>query len=404
MQKISWAAAAVNILDDYLKGLTLNKALKKWFKSNRFAGSNDRRKIRDLVYDILRKRSLLYYSFQINDYIESGRILVLTYLFLFKKESFSLNDINNNNFFSPKIKESELLILDNIDNLIQKAPNYIFFNYPEFLEKKIQKSLGKNFKKIMEHFQVRAPVYLRVNQIKTNTEQAKVKLTEEGIICENCSSSRNALKVLNGEKFIQNSLSYKLGNIELQDLSSQLTTELSQISSGKKILDFCSGSGGKALAIASRLKNNCDIYGYDINTLKIKNLVARSQRAGVKIKIIETYDLEHYMNSFDIVFVDAPCSGIGTWRRDPEFKWKINDQKLNSFITIQLEILNESSFYLRNGGFLIYVVCSFLEDEGELNINKFLLTYKNFSKIDTKLFHPINASDGFYLAVLQKNY
>ena len=234
MQEISRAAAAINILDHYLSGYPLEKALKQWFKKNRFAGSSDRKNIRDLVFDILRKRLILYYPFQINEYAESGRILVLSYLFLYKKGFFSLEDIKENKYLSPYINNDEFIILNNINGLVKKAPKNISLNYPKFLEKKLSQSLGKNFSTIMEFFLERAPVYLRINQNKINTNEAKIKLENQGILCEICPSSNYALKVISGEKFIKHSSLYQLGKVELQDLSSQLTTELDQISSEKK--------------------------------------------------------------------------------------------------------------------------------------------------------------------------
>ena len=401
MQEISRAAAAINILDDYLKGYPLEKALKQWFKKNRFAGSNDRRNIRDLVFDILRKRLILYYPFQINEYVENGRILVLSYLFLYKKGSFSLEDIKKNKYLSPPINSNELIILNNINRLVKKAPKNISLNYPEFLEEKLSQSLGNNFNAIMELFLKRAPVYLRINQNKINLKEAKIKLENQGIFSEICPSSNYALKVISGEKLIKNSSSYQLGEVELQDLSSQLTTELVQISSGKKILDFCAGSGGKALAIASRLRNKVDIFAYDLNNLKYKNLIYRTNKAGANITIIDSKQLIKYKNFFDIVFVDAPCSGTGTWRRDPKIKWELNDQKLTLLTKNQYSIIKQASSYLKNGGFLIYVVCSLLEDEGDLIIRKYLLHHKNYSKVKSGIFHPINASDGFYFSVLK---
>ena len=401
MQDISRAAAAINILDDYLKGYPLEKILKQWFKINRFAGSNDRRNIRDLVFDILRKRLILYYPFQINEYVETGRVLVLSYLFLYKKDSFSLEDIKGNKYFSPSINNDEFIILNNIKRLVKKAPRYISLNYPEFLEKKLSKSLGNNFNIIMELFLNRAPVYLRINQNKININEVKIKLENQGILSEICPSSKYALKVLSGEKFIKKSSPYQLGEVELQDLSSQLTTELVQISSGKKILDFCAGSGGKALAIASRLRNKVDIFAYDINNLKYKNLNYRAKKAGANITILDSKQLIKYRNFFDIVFVDAPCSGTGTWRRDPKIKWELNDQKLSVLTKNQYSMVKQACSYLKNGGFLIYVVCSLLEDEGELIIRKYLLHHKNYSKIKSGIFHPINASDGFYFSVLK---
>ena len=401
MQEISRAAAAINILDDYLNGYAIEKALKHWFKKNRFAGSSDRRNIRDLVFDILRKRLILYYPFQINEYNENGRILILSYLFLYKKGSFSLDDIKKNKYLSPSIKNDELFILNDINSLIKKAPKNISLNYPEFLEKKLLKSLGNNFNAIMELFLKRAPVYLRINQNKINIKEAKIKLENQGILSEICPSSNYALKVVSGEKFIKNSSPYQLGEVELQDLSSQLTTELVQISAEKKILDICAGSGGKSLAIASRLRNKAEIFAYDLNNLKYKNLIYRAKKAGARIRILSSRELIKYRNFFDIVFVDAPCSGTGTWRRDPKIKWELNDQKLSLLIKNQYILLKQSCSYLKNGGFLIYVVCSLLEDEGDLIIKKFLLEHKNFSKVKAGIFHPINASDGFYFSVLQ---
>ena len=401
MQDISRAAAAINILDEYLKGYSLEKVLKQWFKKNRFAGSNDRRNIRDLVFDILRKRLILYYPFQINEYVETGRVLVLSYLYLYKKGSFSLEDIKGNKYLSPSINNDELIILNNINRLVKKAPKNISLNYPEFLEEKLSQSLGNNFNVIMELFLKRAPVYLRINQNKINIKEAKIKLENQGILSEICPSSKYALKVLSGEKFIKNSSPYQLGEVELQDLSSQLTTELVQISSGKKILDFCAGSGGKALAIASRLRNEADIFAYDLNNLKYKNLYYRANKAGANITILDSMQLIKYKNFFDIVFVDAPCSGTGTWRRDPKIKWELNDQKLSLLTKNQYSIVKQACSYLKNGGFLIYVVCSLLEDEGDLIIRKYLFHHKNYSKVKSGIFHPINASDGFYFSVLK---
>ena len=401
MQEISRAAAAINILDDYLKGYPLEKILKQWFKINRFAGSNDRRNIRDLVFDILRKRLILYYPFQINKYVETGRVLVLSYLFLYKKGSFSLEDIKGNKYFSPSINNDEFIILNNIKRLVKKAPKNISLNYTEFLEEKLSQSLGNNFNVIMELFLKRAPVYLRINQNKINIKEAKIKLENQGILSEICPSSKYALKVISGEKFIKDSSPYQLGEVELQDLSSQLTTELVQISSGKKILDFCAGSDGKALAIASRLRNKVDIFAYDLDNLKYKNLIYRTNKAGANVTILDSKQLIKYKNFFDIVFVDAPCSGTGTWRRDPKIKWELNDQKLTLLTKNQYSIVKQACSYLKNGGFLIYVVCSLLEDEGDLIIRKYLLHHKNYSKIKSGIFHPINASDGFYFSVLK---
>ena len=138
MLQISRACAAIDILDNYINGIPIEKALKEWFKNNRFAGSNDRRSIRDIIFDILRKRLILFYPFQINGYSENGRILVLSYLYIYKRDTFSLCDIVDNKYFLPPIKNKELLILNKINDYIKKAPKNILLSYPEFLEKKLK--------------------------------------------------------------------------------------------------------------------------------------------------------------------------------------------------------------------------------------------------------------------------
>ena len=160
MLQISRACAAIDILDNYINGIPIEKALKEWFKNNRFAGSNDRRSIRDIIFDILRKRLILFYPFQINDYSENGRILVLSYLYIYKRDTFSLCDIVDNKYFLPPIKNKELLILNKINDHIKKAPKNILLGYPEFLEKKLKTTLGNDFDKVMKIFLERAPIYL----------------------------------------------------------------------------------------------------------------------------------------------------------------------------------------------------------------------------------------------------
>ena len=402
MLQISRACAAIDILDNYINGIPIEKALKEWFRNNRFAGSNDRRSIRDIIFDILRKRLILFYPFQINDYSENGRILVLSYLYIYKRDTFSLCDIVDNKYFLPPIKNKELLILNKINDYIKKAPKNILLGYPEFLEKKLKTTLGNDFEKVMKIFLERAPIYLRINNLKTNLKDEKSNLEKENIICEYCSASKSALRIKSGEQFLKKSSSYQLGNVELQDLSSQLTTEVDEISPGKRILDLCAGSGGKSLAIASKLKNNADIFAHDVNKLKLSNLLLRSNRAGARIKIIDSSSLNKYENFFDIVFIDAPCSGTGTWRRDPKTKWEITYQKIKTLSKNQYKIIKNSCRYLKKSGFLIYVVCSLLEDEGELVVKKFLMNNQKFSLVNKQLYYPINASDGFFFAILEK--
>ena len=153
-------------------------------------------------------------------------------------------------------------------------------------------------------------------------------------------------------------------------MSSQLTTEVDEISPGKRILDLCAGSGGKSLAIASKLKNNADIFAHDVNTLKLSNLLLRSNRAGARIKIIESSSLNKYENFFDIVFIDAPCSGTGTWRRDPKTKWEINDQKIKTLSKNQYKIIKNSCSYLKKKWFFDICCLLIIRRRGRIGCKK----------------------------------
>ena len=402
MRPISRAAAAIQILEKYLAGKPVEIALKVWFKNNRFAGSNDRYLIRDMVFEILRKRSSLIFPFQINGYPENGRLLILSYLAdHYELVQLSI-EIEQNSFFYEKLSSEEIAILSNKKKIRESSPKSIKFDYPSFLSEALFKSLGNSFEGVMEKMQERAPLYLRINMLKANLFDAEKILAKEGIFCTKLSISNTALVVGEGRKLVKSSEAYISGTVEIQDLSSQLMTDLPQITSGVRILDYCAGGGGKTLAIASKTINKAELVVYDINPNRLTNLKKRVIRAGAKVKILKTSDLEEYKASCDVVFVDAPCSGSGIWRRDPEVKWTLSEKKLKKFQLDQAVILKEASRFVKIGGVIVYAVCSLLPEEGGTQIKKFLEIYENFVVLEQSLMHPLVASDGFFRAVLRK--
>ena len=402
MRPISRAAAVIQILDNYLAGKPVEIALKGWFRSNRFAGSNDRYLIRDMVFEILRKKSSLGFPFQIKGYLENGRILTLSYL-ADHYELVQLGiEIKQNSYFYEKLSPNEIAILSNKKKLMEASSKPITFDYPSFLSEALVKSLGNSFESIMGKMQERAALYLRINMLKANSFYAEKILATEGIFCTKLSNCDTALVVSQGRKLVKSSKAYTSGIVEIQDLSSQLMTDLPQITSGVRILDYCAGGGGKTLAIASKTINKAELLAYDINPNRLSNLKKRAIRAGAKVKILKTLDLEEYKVSCDVVFVDAPCSGSGIWRRDPEVKWSLTEKKLKRFQLDQAGILKEASRFVKIGGVMVYVVCSLLPEEGETQIKEFLEIYRNFVGFEQSLLHPLVASDGFFRAVLKK--
>jgi 16S rRNA (cytosine967-C5)-methyltransferase len=247
----------------------------------------------------------------------------------------------------------------------------------------------------------RAPIDLRVNLKKITLKSAIAELKKDGIETETSSLVDTALRV-RGEtrKILQNKL-YLNGFIELQDAGSQaLVAQLDCPRTGK-VLDYCAGGGGKTLAIASLISNDVSLFAYDKNQSRLKDLKLRAQRSSVKVHLLKE-DPTTTNNKYDLVIVDVPCSGSGSWRRSPDAKWKLTEDRLNNLMELQSEILQNTSKLVSLGGTLAYMTCSIFSCENEEQINKFVLNNKSWKITNYKNFELSNKSDGFYLATLSK--
>ncbi len=402
MRPISRAVAAIEIIDDYLTGKPIEVALKSWFRGSRFAGSSDRYSIRDIIFEVLRKRKSLIFPFELRGYKENGRLLILSYLADHHKKDELINEIKKNEYFPKPPNSNEINILEEKNQILAKAPSSIAFDYPSFLASGLSQSLGADLKLVMKKMQERAPLYLRVNLIKSQKPEVQEKLAGEGILCSGLSIATNALQVIDGRKLVKSSRSYNSGMIEIQDLSSQIMCDLPEIIEGGRILDYCAGGGGKTLAIASTIMNRGELLAFDINQKRLTELISRANRAGAKIKLLNILDLKNYRSSCDVVFVDAPCSGSGIWRRDPQAKWNLTKNRLEELKENQAKLLKEASCQVKVGGVVIYVVCSLLPDEGDAQVNLFLMQNPNFRDLNRSLLHPLVAGDGFFRAVLKR--
>jgi len=156
--------------------------------------------------------------------------------------------------------------------------------------------------------------------------------------------------------------------------------------------------GGKALALFDAIKGQGAVVAHDIATVRMNDLPARAARAGARISIASPGHRELLVDSFDLVFVDAPCSGTGSWRRTPDAKWRFTPDDLENLISIQAEVLNKAATYVKAGGVLCYATCSFLAQENMDQIEAFLAASPEFSLEDSRLFTPIEIGDGFFAA------
>jgi len=253
-----------------------------------------------------------------------------------------------------------------------------------------------------------ADVILRVNTLKTNKKDLQLKLQSENIETEFLQNHPYALKLMERSNvFITEA--FKNGWFEVQDASSQLVAAFLDVKSGMKVVDTCAGAGGKTLHLASLMENKGQIVAMDIYESKLKKLKIRARRNGVHnidLKVIEsTKPIKKLYNKADRVLIDAPCSGLGVLRRNPDAKWKLELEFIDNIKKVQQDILQQYSRIVKSGGKLVYATCSVLPSENQQQVQKFLASEsgKEFTFVkDKKILAHKSGFDGFYMALLER--
>lgn len=381
-------STAIEILDAVLAGQPAGLTLTNWGRQNRYAGSRDRAAIRDIVFDCLRARRSL------SDLggAETGRAMVIAYA---SREGMDLDGLFTGQKYDPApINDVERDALAN-ETIPSDA---VRLNYPDFLDGELKRSLGSDFEAVMEAMLVRAPVDLRVNSAKADLKEAQALLSVDDIATEPVDAVPTALRVVENHRRVGQSKAYRDGVVELQDASSQAAALFANATPGLRVLDYCAGGGGKALALYDAIKGQGAVVAHDIATVRMNDLPARAARAGARITIASPGHKDLVEGSFDLVFVDAPCSGTGSWRRTPDAKWRFTSQDLTNLIKVQEDVLSVASRYVKAGGCLCYATCSVLAAENMDQIERFLQNSQGFSLQQSRLFTPIDVGDGFFVA------
>ncbi|MDG2350805.1 MAG: RsmB/NOP family class I SAM-dependent RNA methyltransferase [Flavobacteriaceae bacterium] len=253
-----------------------------------------------------------------------------------------------------------------------------------------------------------ASVILRVNSLKTNKKDLQLKLQSEDIETEMLSNYPFALKLKERANVFKTD-AFKNGWFEVQDASSQLVAAFLDVKPGMKVVDTCAGAGGKTLHLAALMNNTGQLTAMDIYESKLKKLKIRARRNGVHnvtLKVIDsTKPIKKLHNKADRVLIDAPCSGFGVLRRNPDAKWKLEPEFLDRIRDVQEDLLKRYSKIVKEGGKLVYATCSILPSENQHQINKFLASTEgkefNFVKDQSLLAHK-SGFDGFYMALLER--
>ncbi len=403
-------------------------ALRDWGKSHRFAGSKDRTVIGNIVHDALRQKSSI--SWQMDD--ESARALALgTMAFVWGYNEQKLFEVFKDDKFAPQplTKDEQSLLNGSIS--LTDAPEWIQGDVPEWLWPAFENNFGDEALSEAIALTKRPPLDVRVNGLRSDMEKAGKALAEFSPV-RTAISPVGYRMIVDGNEArlpnVQTEAIFQTGGIEIQDEGSQVVSLLMNAQAGDKVLDYCAGGGGKSLAIAADMKNDGSVHAFDIDKRRLAPLYQRAMRAGADIIDVRnppTDSLSDLNGQMDKVLIDAPCTGVGTWRRKPDAKWRVSEDALERRNNEQSKILREAHQYLRPGGLLIYVTCSMLAEENEAQVYGFLEDNEKFELLSagevweerfgtespkpwsedgqTVTLTPASTNtDGFFFAVMEK--
>ncbi|MBV9990705.1 MAG: RsmB/NOP family class I SAM-dependent RNA methyltransferase [Alphaproteobacteria bacterium] len=364
--------AAIDILGE-LEGTAkpVDRSLRDWGRAHRFAGSKDRAAIAELVFSMLRRRSSLAWRMQ----DDSPRALAIA---LTGEESLFAGG-----YGPAPLGDDERARLNAAP---REAPDHVKGEYPQFLESELKRAFGDRLPDEMAAMQARAPVDLRVNALKTSREAMLAKLG-------GMPTPRSPW----GIRFPAGVAGLNpCAEFELQDEAAQIACLMSGAGPGMRVLDIAAGAGGKSLALAAMMRNQGEIAAHDISTARLAQIAPRADRAGVTI-IREGVPFGRY----DLVFVDAPCSGTGTWRRQPELRWRLAPERLAALQATQDALLAQAAAH---GPRIVYATCSILPCENDDRIAAFLESHPDFA-VEGEPFRasPLSTgTDGFFAAILAR--
>lgn len=371
-------SAAIEILEDFnARRVPLKTAIADWGRNNRYAGAKDRAWISGLCLDVLRRRQSL--ALAMND--DSARSLVFGALgFLWNVSVDDLSEAAVGEHGPGALSEMER-------EKLASSPSLITGDFPEWLTAHIERVFGDDAATIMAGFAERADVDLRLNTLKAEPEKALAALktvkgealpiltTAVRITAPDPSEKAPAVTVIPA---------FNKGWVEVQDLGSQIAAAAAGDIKGAQVLDYCAGGGGKTLALAAMMENTGQLYAYDRDPRRLKPLFHRAKRAGVRNLQIRSpaggEGLDDLKSKMDVVFIDAPCSGAGTWRRHPDTKWRLTEKQLTRRMEEQDQVLRGAAGFVKPGGRMIWVTCSFLMEENEDRLAAFRTAISGFTQ------------------------
>jgi 16S rRNA (cytosine967-C5)-methyltransferase len=376
-------SAAIELIDTIdVQRVPAAKALKEWGTAHRFAGSGDRAAISGLVWDVVRRRSSS--AWIMGD--DSPRARVLGMLRLERKlETDAIAALCDGSRFAPQpLSEAERTALTS--GSLESAPAPVVGDYPEWLDTHLAEVFGEERALEAAAMASRAPLDLRVNTLKAKREKVLASTAHLGTMLTPWSPAglRIELSADARNPGIHAEEAFIKGLIEVQDEGSQLAALLSAGKAGEQVIDLCAGAGGKTLALAAQMQGKGRLIATDDDKRQLAPIHERLSRAGVHNCEVRTPKgegdaLSDIKASADLVLIDAPCTGTGTWRRNPDAKWRIRPGALEIRLKDQIDVLDRAARLVKPGGRIAYITCSVLPAENNHQVRAFVARHPEFA-------------------------
>jgi len=420
-------AAAIELLRGIDAGADpADTIITEYFRRRRYAGSGDRRAIRDLVYGVLRGLGLHKWRLaEAGGNSEDARAWLIAETAM--RAPADLAAIFSGGQFGPDpLSEDECALAERLGSQGEAvAPRWARLNCPEWLLERFDRAFRETCDAEVQALNEAAPVDLRVNLLRTSRDAVQAYLLEEGHAVVPTALSPAGLRAQSWLP-LANTKAFKDGLVEIQDEGSQMLALAVNAQPGERVADLCAGAGGKTLALAAMMENTGEIIAADVSPSRLRRMTPRLRRAGVTIAHSTTVDaaaLADAVEPVDRVLIDAPCSATGAWRRHPEARWLLTPEQLAGYVATQAGLLRDGARLVRPGGWLVYATCSLLGQENEEQAAAFLNDHAEFRRLpagqylsgdqlaaaglsaddDLRLSPARNGTDGVFAAVFEKS-
>ncbi|RWL84158.1 MAG: RsmB/NOP family class I SAM-dependent RNA methyltransferase [Mesorhizobium sp.] len=377
-------AAAIEVLGDIgRRHRPVADALRDWGLSHRFAGGGDRAAIGNIVYDALRRKRSAGWLFD----EDTPRAIGFGALLLeWGQTAQSLNDaLDGDKFAPPLLSASELKVA--AERRLSDAPEAVQADVPDWCAPLLEQAYGDAWVEEGAALARRPPLDLRVNTLQA--DRAKVLAELQGTGAALAAIAPNGIRIppIDGDgrhPNVQAEPAFQKGWFEVQDEGSQLAAALAGAAPGMQVLDYCAGAGGKTLALSAEMDNRGQLFAHDAEKVRLAPIFERIRRSHNRnIQVVsKPAELAPLSGHMDLVLIDAPCTGSGTWRRRPDAKWRLTERQLDARKAEQQAILDAAQAFVRPGGLLAYITCSVFDAENGEQVAAFRERHEGFAPVD----------------------